>query len=86
MSRGAIDLPAYENQYGNGYSCGGSIRRRSYGGDLPPYENQYGSGSKRNKVKTVSFFSKRLNKVVTFKAKVSKNKKKRNVRRRQTRR
>ena len=84
MSRGDIDLPAYENQYGNGYSRGGSIRRHSYGGDLPPYENQYGSGSKRNK--TVSFFSKRLNKIVTFKAKVSKNKRKRNVRRTQTRR
>ena len=45
-------------------------------GDLPPYENQYGSGSKRNKFKTVAFFSKRLNKVVTFKSKVGKNKEK----------
>ena len=50
-SRGAdIDLPAYENQYGNGYSRG-EARVRRYEGDLPEYENQYGSGSGRRKFK-----------------------------------
>ena len=58
-SRGVdIDLPAYENQYGNGSSRGGA-RVRRYEGDLPEYENQYGSGSRRKKFKNVSFFSKK---------------------------
>ena len=71
-SRGAdIDLPAHENQYGNGYSRGGA-RVRCYEGDLPEYENQYGSGSGRRKFKNVSFFSKKQNKLVTFKAKLGK--------------
>ena len=79
--RAAVDLPSYDNQYGNGYSRGGAISRR-YEGDLPEYENQYGSGVKHRKFKNVSFFSKRLNKVVKFKAKASKNRKrKRNGRR-----
>ena len=75
--RGAeIDLPSYDNQYGNGYSRGGTLRRH-YEGDLPAYENQYGSGGMRRKFKNVSFFSKRLNRTVNFKAKASKNKRKR---------
>ena len=53
--RGAVlDLPSYDNQYGNGYSRGGTLRRH-YEGDLP-YENQYGSGGMRRKFKNVSFF------------------------------
>ena len=57
-SRGAdIDLPAYENHYGNGYSRGGA-RVRRYEGDLTEYENQYGSGSGRRKFKTFHFFQK----------------------------
>ena len=79
--RAEVDLPSYDNQYGNGNSRGGAINRR-YVGDLPEYENQYGSGGHRNKFKNVSFFSRRLNKVVKFKAKASKKKRrKRNVRR-----
>ena len=44
-----IDLPSYDNQYGNGYSRGGAVRKHHYGVDLPAYENQYGSGGHRNK-------------------------------------
>ena len=83
--RGDIDLPSYDNQYGNGYSRGGAVRKRHYDGDLPSYENQYGSGGHRSRVKTVPFFSKRLNKPVKFKAKANKTKKK-HVRRRRARR
>ena len=48
MSR-EIDLPSYENQYGNGYSRGGALIRSSYDGDLSPYDNQYDSGNLRRK-------------------------------------
>ena len=82
---GDIDLPSYDNQYGNGYSRGGAVRKRQYEGDLPSYENQYGSGGHRNKVKNVSFFSKRLNRIVKFKARANKSKKK-HVRRARRRR
>ena len=87
MSPTEMDLPTYENQYGNGYSRGGAMRKRHYGGDLPTYENQYGSGGHRNNYKNVSFFSKRLNRTVNFKAKVNKRvNKKRHVRRARRRR
>ena len=85
MSPTELDLPSYDNQYGNGYSRGGVVRKRHYDGDLPSYQNQYGSGGHRNRVKNVSFFSKRLNRIVKFKAKDSKSKKK-HVRRARRRR
>ena len=72
-----LDLRSYDNQYGNGYSRRGTMTRRHYEGDLPAYENQYGSGGRRNKFKNVSFFSKRLNRRVNFKAKVVKTKRRR---------
>ena len=80
---GDIDLPSYDNQYGNGYSQGGAVRKHHYAGDLPAYENQYGSGGHRNKFKNVSFYSKCLNRTVNFKAKTTKKRRgKKHVRRR----
>ena len=58
----------------------GALRGR-YEGDLHPCDN-HGSGSSRRKFKNVSFSSRRLNKVVHFKAKAGKNKRRKgNVRR-----
>ena len=81
-----LDLPSYQNQYGNGYSRGGAMRIRNYEGDLPAYESQYGSGGHRNKFKNVSLFSKRLNRTVNFKAETTKRKRSKKHVRRRTRR
>ena len=63
-----IDLPDYENQYGNGFLQRSRNGVHRYQGDLPEYVSQFGSGRNRRKQRTVSFYSPRQGKVVTFKA------------------
>ena len=71
-----IDLPDYENQYGNGFSQRSRNGVHRYQGHLPEYVSQYGSGRNRRKQKTVSFYSPRQGKVVTFKASPRKKRRK----------
>ena len=82
--REVLDLPEYQNQYGNGFSSRGRSGIRRYEGDLPSYPSQYGSGGGKGRHKTVSFYSPRQGKTVTFKAsksKVHRRKFKRSVKR-----
>ena len=64
--RVVLDLPEYENQYANGFLTRGRRGIRRYEGDLPSYTSQYDSGRGENKHETVSFYSPRQGKTVTF--------------------